>query len=139
MSINNLKGNVIGTQMGTKVTTKKVNEIIDAINNASINYKIYVALLTQSGTSAPVATVIHNTLGGTVAWSYSGVGIYIGTLTGAFTTNKTVVFTNNAVSDTQTLSYQVSTDAIEIDILTLAGVATNNQLTGVSIEIRVYN
>lgn len=120
---------------------KKINDIINYINGSSGSgsHKAYVALLTQSGTTAPIATVIQNTLGGTVVWTYSGVGVYVGTLASAFTTDKTVLFTNNAVLDTQTLSYQISANAVELDILTLAGVAGNNKLTAASIEIRVYN
>lgn len=44
----------------------------------------YAALLTQSGTGAPVATVLFNTLGGTPVWTRSGAGSYIATLAGAF-------------------------------------------------------
>lgn len=51
--------------------------------------KVYKALLTQTGASAPVATVLENTLGGTVVWTRTGVGTYEGTLTGAFTIGKT--------------------------------------------------
>lgn len=46
--------------------------------------KVYRALLTQSGTNAPVATVLENTLGGTPVWSRSGNGNYRITLAGAF-------------------------------------------------------
>ena len=56
---------------------------------AILGYKEYVALLTQTGTDAPVATVLYNDLGGTVVWTYSSVGEYIATLAGAFTINKT--------------------------------------------------
>lgn len=51
-------------------------------------YKVYKAFLTQTGTNAPVATVVENTLGGTPVWSYFGVGTYELTLAGAFTLNK---------------------------------------------------
>lgn len=51
--------------------------------------KMYTALLSQSGTDAPVATVLMNTLGGTVVWARTGVGVYTATLAGAFTENKT--------------------------------------------------
>lgn len=70
----------------------KTNEIIDWINNigstATPNYKIYRALLTQTGTSAPVATVLENTLGDDIVWTRGGAGQYTGTLNGAFTDNK---------------------------------------------------
>jgi len=51
----------------------------------------YVALITQSGTNAPVATVLKNTLGGTIVWTRALAGVYTGTLAGAFTTSKTVI------------------------------------------------
>lgn len=51
--------------------------------------KIYMALLTQSGTDTPVATVLMNTLGGTVVWTRANAGFYNGTLNGVFTANKT--------------------------------------------------
>jgi len=54
--------------------------------------KVYRALLSQSGTAAPTATVRENTLGGTVAFAYSAVGTYTATLSGAFTANKTFVY-----------------------------------------------
>jgi len=55
--------------------------------NDSASYegsKVYKALLTQTGTNAPVATVLENTLSGTPVWSYSAVGKYIMTLAGEF-------------------------------------------------------
>lgn len=51
-------------------------------------YLVYAALLNQSGTSAPTATVLANTLGGTVVWTRSDVGEYIATLASAFPVNK---------------------------------------------------
>lgn len=45
----------------------------------------------------PVAIVIENTLGGTVVWSYSGVGQYVGTLLGAFPLIKTGVLGQHAI------------------------------------------
>lgn len=51
--------------------------------------KVYRALLTQVGTDAPVATVSENSLGGAVVWTRAEAGVYIGTLVGAFTPNKT--------------------------------------------------
>jgi len=53
--------------------------------------KVYRAILTQAGTAAPTATVLENSLGGTVVWTRLGVGSYQGALTGAFTANKTFI------------------------------------------------
>ena len=52
--------------------------------------KVYRALLTQTGTNAPVATVTENTLGGDVVWTYNAEGTYIGTLADAFSTSTVV-------------------------------------------------
>ena len=38
-------------------------------------YKVYTALLSQTGTSAPVPTVLENTLG-EITWAYSNTGNY---------------------------------------------------------------
>lgn len=52
-------------------------------------YKVYTALLSQTGTDAPTAVVLENTLGGAIVWTTLGDGQYIGTLASAFTANKT--------------------------------------------------
>lgn len=60
------------------------------VGGSDPGYLVYTALLTQGGTDAPVATVLHNTLGGTVVWTRpDDPGHYIGTLSGAFTLGKT--------------------------------------------------
>lgn len=41
--------------------------------------KTYRALLSQSGTTAPILVVLENTLGVTIAWTRSDVGMYMGT------------------------------------------------------------
>ena len=69
----------------------KVNELVDASNASTPSYKVYTALLTQSGTNAPVATVLENTLGIVPVWSYDEVGYYILTASGAFTDTKTFI------------------------------------------------
>lgn len=42
--------------------------------STGLPYKVYTALLTQSGTDAPVAIVFENNLGGIPVWSRNGVG-----------------------------------------------------------------
>ncbi len=61
-------------------------------NGPDLGYKAYVASITQSGTSAPVATVLQsNLLQGTPVWSRVSAGIYRATLTGAFLEAKTSI------------------------------------------------
>ena len=68
---------------------------IETINTSIENirpYKVYTALLTQSGTNAPVATVLENTLGISITYSRNIAGIYILTpSSGTFNLNKTTV------------------------------------------------
>lgn len=51
-----------------------------AAASSTTSYYVYTVKLTQNGTSAPVATVLENTLGtywgGTFSWAYQGVGQY---------------------------------------------------------------
>lgn len=53
-------------------------------------YKVYTAWLTQSGTGAPVATILENEIGN-IVWVRNSAGNYQGNLTGAFDQNKTLV------------------------------------------------
>jgi hypothetical protein len=73
---------------------------IAALQTAVGTYKEYVATVTQTGTAAPVATVLNNTLGGTLVWTRSAAGTYLATLTGAFpTASKVVILTSFTSSD----------------------------------------
>ena len=105
-------------------------------------YKVYTALLTQSGTSAPTATVLENKLGGTVTWSYVSTGQYRATLTGAFTSAKTVCFTTRQYSGTNAMhtfyASRNNNDSVDVLVLNASG-GVDSILSGASIEIRVYN
>jgi len=63
-----------------------------SIISANTGLVSYHASLVQTGTNAPVATVMSNGLSAAIVWARTGVGVYTGTLTGAFTANKTSVF-----------------------------------------------
>jgi hypothetical protein len=54
----------------------------------AVGYKEYVALISQGFTNPPVATVQIDTIGGSPVWSRSGVGVYVLTNAGKFTTGK---------------------------------------------------
>lgn len=67
------------------------SEKIQQSSSSQSAYKVYTALLTQSGTDAPVATVLENTLGD-IVWTRDSVGIYRGTLNGVlFLLEKTII------------------------------------------------
>lgn len=106
----------------------------------SAGYKKWVGNLTQTGTSAPTATIFENTLGVTLNLNYIGVGKYQVGADNIFTTNKTVVFINNNAT-----GYVISTDLSSDDAVIINTIesdtlnAANGILNKTSIEIRVYN
>lgn len=61
--------------------------------------KRYVALLTQTGTDTPVATVRVNTLGGPVVWTRQGLGNFKANLAEAFTLSKTIATVSGGLMD----------------------------------------
>ena len=67
------------------------SEVQALMPGGSSSYLVYTALITQASNNPPNATVLQNTLGGTVVWSYSGVGEYYCTLSGAFPEGKTAI------------------------------------------------
>ena len=110
-----------------------------AFVQATKPYKVYTALLSQTGTNAPVATVLENTLGGTVVWTRTGVGTYIGTLTGAFISQKTwTMIGGNYTLSTSFLRLNPSS-LNAVSMVTESGGISDNVLEKTSIEIRVYN
>lgn len=123
-------------------------ELLLALQRLQVKpYKIYSALLTQSGTDAPVPTVLENTIGN-IVWTRGGAGIYAGTLTGAFITDKTALFiqkdnrTNTGISPgkgTEKIIFN-DEDTNNIYIYTYGDVgdAEDGVLYKLTIEIRVY-
>lgn len=119
---------------------------------AVLGYKEYVALLTQAGTDAPVATVLYNDLGGTVVWAYGGNGEYSATLTGAFVLNKTSWHTGGIAGSGTPYGVEigfvrVSANALQLNVngilIDFVGEEVTNEgdglLSGTPVYIRVYN
>lgn len=104
-----------------------------------LNYKSYVALITQTGTSAPTLNILENTIGD-IVWTRFGVGDYRGTLTGAFINNKVICFSNQTDTLTTTTILRKNIDSVFINTGT-SGTSTliDSALVKTSIEIRVYN
>lgn len=104
-------------------------------------YKVYTALLTQTGTNAPVATVLENTLGVVPSFSYLDVGYYRITATGKLIDLKTWVITSSTDQISTNNYYSaVRANANRAEIQTaVSGVLTNGLLINHPIEIRVYD
>jgi hypothetical protein len=119
---------------------RMVREAFKRLNTQSTpKYKVYTALLTQTGTDAPVATVLENTLGN-IVWSRVDTGIYNGTMANTFLENKTIGFFNYNLSQGDEIFMtieRISLDAIQL-INRTSTVVTQDSFSG-QIEIRVYN
>lgn len=106
-------------------------------------YKVYSCLLTQSGTSAPTAAVLENTLGGTVVWTRpTSAGGYTATLTGAFGTAALMaatVYPMNAAAGAY-YSYITWGSADNVNLVTKSQSADAQGDYGgmLFVEIRVY-
>lgn len=126
---------------------KMVAEVLKRLTPQAPKYKVYTALLTQSGTDAPVATVLENTLGD-IVWSRFDTGIYQGTLIGAFKDNKTYTNSKYQSFDDGAIVYTINKllgdeNAVIVTTLTYVAVvpaeSTDGGLINTPIEIRVYN
>ncbi len=75
--------NVIFVQQNSGASAGTINALI----SAALPYKVYTALLTQTGTNAPIASVLQNTLDNTIIWTRLDTGLYRATLSshGTFT------------------------------------------------------
>jgi hypothetical protein len=140
---------LLGTKIPTPGTTEEpitnnvsISSLASLINTGfKIGYKVYTALLTQTGNTsadAPVATILQNTTGGTITWTRTGTGEYTATIENAlFTLNKTLVFINNGDGLHSGLGVAPSwisptTTTINIDTF------SDGALINGAIEIRVY-
>ena len=130
----------------------KLKDILKGLNDKPSGgyeppYKVYTALLTQTGTNAPVATVLENTLGETISFSYGTPGYYSINTTGEFPQNKTTFSIKNVINSAQVSSetyigiFSDSLNINTIDFTTLDdnNIGLNNILLNTPIEIRVYN
>jgi len=74
--------------------TKKF--LLSSVVQVGLGYKVYTALLSQTGVGVPTAVELKNDTGATMTYTRSGPGVYVVTASsGIFTANKTVVFINN--------------------------------------------
>lgn len=120
--------------------------ISDAINfnlgGATPQYKVYTALLSQSGTNDPVAVVLENTLGQTITWSYNGTGNFItNDITGATSENLWINISKKSNNKYIDVEEHNTGGASRVDI-TQTDIINNFPINGLEkgyIEIRVYN
>lgn len=126
---------------GIATTNLTVTQTINgrAANDMLRNYERYIALITQTSTSAPTVIELENTIG-PIAWTRKATGEYVGSLSGAFTANKTYAMISNVAADSIVM---ISTTANDINIITTnlqnpTASKHDSHLSKNTIEIRVY-
>lgn len=103
---------------------------------ATVKCLTYTAFLTQTSTDDPVVTVFDNSIGN-IVWTRTSAGHYDGTLTGAFTENKTWTVCNNGFIGQVVSIFRASANVISIQ--TQTGSSTyEDDILNTSIEIRIY-
>ena len=106
-------------------------------------YKVYTALLTQTGANAPTATVLENTLGQTVTWIRTGVGSYtISDLINNGGKILYVVIGNNWNSSYDEVIYRLNVGIQNVALYSIDLLQVRNDddiLENTPIEIRIYN
>ena len=103
-------------------------------------YKSYTASLIQTGASAPVATVLQNTTGGTFTWLYASAGksqIAVSGIT--LPANKVAIFMSSSTGDQGLGGVITTTTQIDVEQFSSGGGGyTDGMAAGTSIEIRIY-
>jgi hypothetical protein len=97
-------------------------------------YKVYTAILTQTGENAPVATVLENTIGD-ISFTYESAGSYTINSNSLFTVNKTWV---------QNIILNVALDVVTFNLVNRDNIGIvcssgDDGLLNTPIEIRIYN
>jgi hypothetical protein len=118
---------------------KMLKEVLSRLAPQEPKYKVYTALLTQSGTDAPVATVLENTLGN-ITFSYNSDGNFNINSSSLFTINKTYV----SISSNDELAIVFRYFQEDENIINIASGNSDtsifsNYFNNTPIEIRVYN
>lgn len=120
----------------TREALKRLKALIDTNEP---KYKVYTALLTQTGTDAPTTIVIENTLGYNPVFTYDGLGLYSMILQEAtFLKTISTLQYDERFNGNKILIHAEETNLVSIFTL-VEGTLSNDVLNTTPIEIRVYN
>ena len=143
---------------GTQVRTDENNNTVHLTKNFSVDsiagfanttaaYSVYSAQWTQTGTSAPVPTVLQNTTGKTFTWTRASAGNYSVTADTAFDTAKIWIMasangdtvTSPASTGASVISATTSsTTVLKVKQIDAADKSLVDVVEGGNIEIRIY-
>ena len=104
-------------------------------------YKVYTALLSQSGTNNPTAIELENTLGSSVSFLRDGTGTYYINFNQVFPNINKIFFVLGNSSISANTNFSIERDASSPILYTYDVLSSNTSddlLTNTEIEIRVY-
>jgi lysophospholipase L1-like esterase len=136
-----------GAEMASAISKDLVTTVLELKTNESVKKsqfnttKKYKGLMSQTGTNAPTPTVLENTFSGAIVWSRTTTGQFIGTLTGAFTNNKTLsaITVGSGVGSTSITFTCYRVDNNTVALTTTSGNSyADSILTNATIIIEVY-
>jgi hypothetical protein len=128
-----------GTFAGTPAYTLGVT-LTGSVVEVANGPLVYVARITQTGTSAPTETVIVNTTGTTFSWSYLLAGIYRVTAASAvLTTDKTAIYVTPSGANPYIMLAGVS-NTTQCVITSSSGFSgyNDNLINGAIVKIEIY-
>lgn len=129
-----------GANDNGKVLAANMNEIKTKFN-ANRPYSAFVATISQTGTSAPVVTILQNDTGLTFTPARTGAGYYTLTPNTPPTLAKTWLIggTNAPFSDKALVSFAYQSGVIVVKTIDLGSdVNTDELLLDTAIEFRIY-
>jgi hypothetical protein len=134
--------NLTVEQDGIATTNLTVTDTLNgrAVSDILPTYKKYIALISQSSTADPTVIELENTIG-PIIWTRSVTGLYNGTLSAAFTLDKTYVMINQVEIDGIVMAYRLTNDIIRIVTTNLHSPSAafhDAHLSKNTLEIRVY-
>jgi hypothetical protein len=135
---NNIGDGLRGLVIGDNKTLQEDGIITPRINGAAAVAQTYVALLTQSGTAAPTASVLAENIG-IITWTRTAVGQYLGTPISPFDALNTFVIIGNVEHDYIATAYVNSDGNIVVHTTKTQNHAhTDSKLLNSPIEVRIY-
>jgi hypothetical protein len=135
---NNIGDGLRGLVIGDNKTLQEDGIITPRINGAAAVAQTYVALLTQSGTAAPTASVLADNIGA-ITWTRTNTGQYLGTPISPLDALNTFVIIGNVEHDYLASAYVNSDGNIVVHTTKTQNHAhTDSKLRNSPIEVRIY-
>lgn len=124
-----------GSRLDSKTEYFSIEDIQEAAGGSDL---VFVAALSQSGTSNPVTTVYKNTAGFVAPYFVrQSAGTYTMAIPVAYTANKVHVTINNGLFSSYTFANFDSTFD-QINVFTIDGEGADDLLVGATIKIELF-